>query len=104
MTDWKPSADESVRRQAVAPDAVDEAIAASEPRKQTMMATEVTISSTGRKASIAVPVGITGAELTELVGWMCTTLYQASQQAAARQQAAAVIETPRGLHIVPRVS
>lgn len=88
----------------MAPDAVDEAIEATKKRSgPTMMATDVKISSTGRMVSIAVPVGITGAELTELIGWMCTTLYQASQQAWAKQQAAAVLETPRGLHIVPRV-
>lgn len=57
-----------------APDAIDAAVSAAERPTVEMLQLNVTISSTGRPAMLALPADATDGELAELAGWMLTAV------------------------------
>lgn len=78
-----------------AKDPIDAAIEATEaPPAFPMQQLDVTITSTGRPASVLLPVGVTDGELAEFAGWLLSTVLMGMRQ----QRAAAA--NPSGLEVV----
>lgn len=73
-------------------DPIDAAIAAAaEPEPVRMAQLQVTISSTGRPAMVAIPEDATDGELAELAGWMLTQVLTAFRQKRASAPATRII-------------
>lgn len=84
-------------------DQVERAIAAAEAQERVvpMRQINVTISSTGRPAALAVPVDATEAEIAEVAGWLLTSVLQSYRAERAKADASAPrILTPAGVHVV----
>ena len=73
-------------------DPIDAAIAAAEePAPVAMTQLQVTISSTGRPAVIAIPDDATDGEIAELAGWLLTQVLMAFRQKRAAAPASRII-------------
>lgn len=73
-------------------DAIDAAIsAADEPAPVVMTQLQVTISSTGRPAVVAIPEDATDAEIAEFAGWILTSVLMAFRQKRAAAPASRII-------------
>jgi len=80
-----------------APDAVDAAIAAA-PQPVAMRQIQVTISSTGRPAVLAIPADASEAELVELAGWLLVNVIPAFR-AEREKGAASRLVVPNGVRL-----
>lgn len=73
-------------------DRIDAAIAAAdEPEPVALVQLEVTISSTGRPAVLALPNDATDGEIAELAGWLLTSVLQGFRQKRAAAPASRII-------------